>query len=199
MTTGFRFRTGQIRADGGLSLIETIVYALLLVVVVALVGGIIISSTSTQASVSRVNTATTTGQLAASSVQNGIRNSTAFVLKTYGSDQLVVASTVPAGATTTPSCYAWYFSSSARTLRYTKLTAALATQPSASTMGGWTLLASNVTTDGGPTVFSRSSGTDPMLTITFATTAGSSKPVQFTSSVVSRLAGTDISSCYSGT
>ena len=187
------------QGDDGLTLIETIVYALLLVVVVAIVAGIMISGTRTQASVSTLNTATTSGQLAATSVQNGIRNARAFVLKTYGSDQLVVASTVPSGATTTPACYAWYFSSSTGTLRYTKLTAAIAAQPSAATVASWTLLASSVTTNGGPTIFARASSSDPMLSIAFATTAGAGKPVQFTSSVVSRLAGTDISSCYSGT
>jgi len=187
------------RRDEGLTLVEVLVYALLLVVVVAVVAGIIISGTKTQTNVSSLNTATTSGQLAAGSLQNGIRNAKAFVLKTYGSDQLVIANTVPSGTSTTPSCYAWYYSSSLGTLRYTKLTTALASQPSSATVATWTLLASNVTTNGGPTIFTRSSSTDPTLSIAFATTAGASRPVQFTSSVVSRLAGTDISSCYSGT
>jgi len=187
------------RSDEGLTLVEVLVYALLLVVVVAVVAGIIISGTKTQTNVSTLNTATTSGQLAAGSLQNGIRNAKAFVLKTYGSDQLVIANTVPSGTSTSPSCYAWYYASSLGTLRYTKLTTALASQPSSATVATWTLLASNVTTNGGPTIFTRSSSTDPTLSIAFATTAGASRPVQFTSSVVSRLAGTDISSCYSGT
>jgi len=187
------------RRDEGLTLVEVLVYALLLVVVVAVVAGIIISGTKTQTNVSSLNTATTSGQLAAGSLQNGIRNAKAFVLKTYGSDQLVIANTVPSGTSTSPSCYAWYYASSLGTLRYTKLTTALASQPSSATVATWTLLASNVTTNGGPTIFTRSSSTDPTLSIAFATTAGASRPVQFTSSVVSRLAGTDISSCYSGT
>jgi hypothetical protein len=185
-------------SDDGVTLIELLVYSLLLVVVVTVVGGLLTNMLRTQSSVTTVTGATTNGQLASNSIQAGIRNSSAFKLVANGTDQLLVAKTVLADSAATQVCVAWYYSSSEKSIRYTSLQSLfpMAVVPATTT---WTSLSTGVAPVTGTAIFSRATPIDPSLNIAFTSSAGSTSVVKFSSSVVSRAVGTGISSCYSGT
>ncbi len=185
--------------DEGMTLVELIVYAFLLIIVLGIVGTIFVNSMKTQAAVSSVTDALDNSQQVARSVQNGIRNSTAFKLVANGSDQLLIARTLSNGAAATPACVAWYYSATTPgSVRYTKLTSVLTAPPTAAVVATWTLLDSGVSPISGTTIFTRSSATDAALALAFKGTAGSNRPVQISTSIVSRANGTDVSSCYTG-
>jgi type II secretory pathway pseudopilin PulG len=183
-------------SDEGFTLMELLVYCLLLAVVLAVIGGLFFNLYRTQSSVSAVTDATTGGQSAANSIQAGIRNSTAFTLVTAPAGQLLVARTVKGDAAATPGCIAWFYSpAGAGSIRTKRFTAVMHGVPTASTLATWTLLDSGIASVGGATIFSRNA-TDPTLTMDFTAAAGSNPAVEFSSSVVSRVGGTDNSSCF---
>lgn len=189
---------GVVAHEEGFTLVELIIYVLLLALVLAVVAGLFLSLYRTQNSVEAVTNATTNGQSANNSIQAGIRNSTAFVLTGNGTDQLLVARTLGTGSAVSNGCQAWYYSAGDHSIRSTLLSAPLSAVPAESTASAWTLLAGDVEPIAGTTVFSRASASDPTLTLAFSSAAGTGPRIQFSSSVASRIAGTDVSACYSG-
>ncbi len=184
--------------DDGFTLVELIVYGLLLIVVLSVVAGLFVSLYSTQKSVDAISNATSDGQSADDSIQAGIRNSTGFVVlgSTNGGDQLLVARTLGSGATATTRCVGWFYSAADRTIRTTQLTAPVAGMPGASTVATWTLLASGVSPVPGGAVFSPALGASSTLNLNFSSAAGKGSPVQFSSSVASRSGGSVLTGCY---
>ncbi|MCU1415001.1 MAG: hypothetical protein JWN80_2341, partial [Microbacteriaceae bacterium] len=188
-------------ADDGFTLIELLVSGLLGVLVLIVVAGIMISSTTTESLVRNVSTATKSGQSATNSIERGIRNAAYAVGTTQsvkvtviGSDQIVTALVVGNGATATTQCEAWYFSSTAKTIRYHAWTSGSITAPIASVLSTWTLLASGVTPVTGTTIFTQSSSTE--LAFSFKADAGKDPAIPFQSAVSSQTGVTGSVACF---
>jgi type II secretory pathway pseudopilin PulG len=188
--------------DAGFTLIELMVGALLTVLVLSLVGGIVISSTRSEGIVRSVAQATQAGQLVTSSVQAGIRNSAISLGKSApfklttpaGSDQLLVALVVSSGTTATASCAAWYYSATAKEVRYSTSGSAIAA-PNAATLATWTLLSKGVSPiSPSTTIFSSASTYN--LNLAFQEAAGMASPIPFQSSITSRTGMTGAIACF---
>lgn len=179
----------------GLTLIELIIYGILLASLLLIVGSIIISTLGVERIVRESTTATTAAQLAATSIETGVRNSTAVNLASVGSDQLLVART----AGTDPNsiawrCQAWYFSAATGTIRTTSSasdSAPIVTPSSEPTT--WALLASNIVAPTSGVIFTNSGNS---VTIYFQATTEDSPPVDIRSSSVVRAGAWESASCF---
>jgi hypothetical protein len=140
--------------------------------------------------------ATTAGQLAARSIDSGVRNSLQFQLSTpTGADQLIRARVQGTGATGGTYCAAWYYSATERTIRYKRFTPATPTATAivpatftAAERSSWLLLLEGVRpAEGRPAtdpVFSQSGAT---LKLDITVAAGRDQPTPITSSSTRRL------------
>lgn len=182
-------------SEQGFTLVELLISSMLLVIVLTIVGAIMASTTSTSKIVNSVTSASTAGQLAAESVERGIRNSSDFHLTTpTGTDQLLVARTAQGGATINWICMAWYYSAAGGgTIRYTSSPTAIPATPTATDLAGWTLLDTGVSPASGTGIFS---ATGTVLTLAFNGLAGSNPPVAISSSVFSRAGSSGTPACY---
>ena len=186
----------RLRDEGdGFTLIELIVYGILLVSVLLIVGSIMISTLGVERIVRESTTATTAAQLAATSIETGVRNSSAVELTAIGSDQLLVART----AGTTPGsiawrCQAWYYSAAAGTIRST--TSSSDSAPISVPTGeptAWSLLTSNIVAPTSGAIFTNSGNS---VTIYFQATTDDSEPVDIRSSSVVRAGAWESASCF---
>src|SRR4051812_34136592 len=97
--------------DKGFTLVELVIAAMILVLVLAVVGAMITSLSKTSTTVTGMTSTSTSAQLAAESVELGIRNSSDFLLTSpTGSDQLLIARTAQGTTSVTWTCVAWYYS-----------------------------------------------------------------------------------------
>lgn len=177
-----RLRRLRLASDEGVTMMELLVYSILGVFVLVIVGSLIINGMRGQSSVTSITSATTTGQLAASSIQADIRNASAIKVTVIGNDQLVVARVARGNDSAVAwKCVAWYYSATTKEIR-TKTSAAAVTAPSSGTLSSWTLIASSVKPKG-TVVFA---GDAKQLTMTYTVDAGTTKPVPITSSATSR-------------
>lgn len=195
---GARLR-GFPRGDGGFTLIEMMVAALLFTLVGIVVGGIFISSLRAQQTVTGVSTSTNTAQSAATSIDNGIRNASGYQLSAAGPDQLLVARVAGSGSSLTWSCVAWYYSSSQGTIRTTRgAVGTKITTPTSSQLATWTVLTTAASPRSGSTIFTDVDGTS--VTVSFDVTgAGKKVAMQFTSSRPIGVAATTLAEsdkCY---
>jgi hypothetical protein len=178
----------EITHDDGISLVELLIYSALALVVLAIVGGMLINSVRTESTVRSVTEATTQGQLAAGSLENGVRNSTDFTLTTQPSgDQLLQARVASTSTPVVYRCVAWYYSISTKSLRYRESPTTVAV-PTSAQLAGWRLLVSGIlpktgVAAAGP-IFA---GVEPQLDIDFRVTAGKDPPAAISSSTVRRL------------
>lgn len=191
--------------DDGFTLIELVVAAALTLIVLSIVAGMMISSMNTANTVRSVTGATMDGQLVTNSIDRGIRNSqglaigspavqTPFSLTVpSGSDQLLIARVTGSGAASTSNCAAWYFSATAKTVRYKTFGSALtvANKP-ISEPASWTLLSSGVKPISGTTIFSQNG---QRLAIAFKVEAGSHPAVIFRTSSGSQTGMTGSAAC----
>ncbi len=185
--------------ESGLTLVELLVTVLLLSVVITVVGSIFMTSLNVQQRVSGTTSSTTSAQSSAATIDATVRNASAYALSASGTDQLLVARVAGSGSTLTWSCVAYYYSSSAGTIRTTRgVVGTKITAPSASTLATWTLLSTAVTPRTGSTIFTDVDGTS--LNVAYDVTgAGKKVAIQFTTSrpigvAVSTLAEAD--KCY---
>ena len=180
--------------DQGFTLIELLIASLLLVVVLAIVGAMLASLQTASRRVDALSATSSSAQVAAESIERGIRNSSDFLLSTpSGTDQLLIARTAQGGSTLTWICAAWYFSAAnGGSIRYTQSPSAIAA-PSSSALATWTLLASNVSPISGGAVFG---GTSPQLTIGFSGQSSSGGSVSISSTVLSRAGSAGSPACY---
>ncbi|RZU64112.1 pilin/secretion family protein with methylation motif [Microterricola gilva] len=181
-------------AERGFTLVELLVYMLLMVLVLAVAGGLLSTTLIQSTTVRAVDNSSTAAQLAADSIETGIRNSSDFSLSTpIGNDQLLVARVASNDATLTWSCVAWYYSASGRSLRMTRSATAIAA-PTAAQLSSWTLLVDGVSPISGNSVFATTTGR--RLTIAFNGLAGDHPPVAITTSAFGRAGATGSVSCY---
>ncbi|WP_434318397.1 prepilin-type N-terminal cleavage/methylation domain-containing protein [Leifsonia sp. P73] len=182
------------RRDDGFTLVELVIAAMLLVLVLSVVGAIMSSLSQTSKTVNSMTSTSTSAQLAAESIERGIRNSSDFLLTNpTGTDQMLVARTAQGNTTLTWTCVAWYYSSAnGGSIRYTMSPSAIAT-PTAATLSQWTLLATGVAPSSGTGIFS---GSSPQLTIGFNGQSTGAGNVTISSTVVSRAGSSGTPACY---
>ncbi len=146
MTT---LRSERPHPEGGITLVELIIYALLSIIVLAVVGGVLANGLQTQARVKTVTDAATTAQQIVSSIQSGVHNSSAVTIvspSTTGS-QMLIARVIGMDTASTATCQAWYYTPSNGGAMYTKKTspAAVIAAPTSDPPSGWSLLGVGVT------------------------------------------------------
>jgi len=179
--------------ERGVTLIEVIVYALLLSVVIAIAGGMIFSAVTTSKTVVSMTQNSTAGQLVSRSVVTGIRNSSDFQLSgPVGDDQFLVARRAGAGATLTWSCEAWYYSVTENKVWHTGSGLAIL-PPTAAEVATWTLLTEDVQPVSGTAIFS---ALNDRLSISILGLDGAHRPIDITSSATSRAGASGSLTCY---
>jgi len=177
-------------AESGFTLVELIVYVSLLGIIITVVSGIFLSSLSAEKSVRTVVQATSLGQVAAQSVQAGIRNSSDFRLQSYSNnDQLVRARVAGSDSALTYGCAAWYYSAADRTIRH-KTSATAIAPPTAAQLATWLLLVDGVvpatTTPVSTQIFTADPAAPQQLDIAFEVASGGSDPNAAISSSAAR-------------
>lgn len=177
-------------------MMELVVAASMLSVVLMVVGSIFISVITTQSTVSAVTTSSTAGQLAARSIETGVRNASEYQLVAVGSDQLLVARTAGTESALSWSCVAWFYDAddggSIRMTRTADGTAIAA--PDAAELADWTLLADGISPrDGAPGIFS---STPPLLAVAFDATADdhAATVIEFTATPLTQ--STEAATCF---
>lgn len=185
----------RLRRDNGFTLSELIVSSALFSLVILVAGSILLGQVSAQQQVSAVTSATTEAQLASSTIDGGIRNSSGFELTAVGSDQLLVARVAGGGATLQWVCRAWYYSADADTIRMTSTTPGTpVAAPTVAQLATWTLLADGITPTTGTTIFSASGD---LLTVSFrAKTDDDNRPVAIELSSAPLAGVTESTTCY---
>lgn len=185
----------RLRRDDGFTLTELIASSALFSMVTLIAVSIFLGQFSAQQQVSAITTTTTDAQLASTTIDAGIRNSSGFELTAAGSDQLLVARVAEAGATLQWMCRAWYYSASADTIRMTSATPGTpVAAPTAAQLETWTLLADGVTPTSGTTIFSASGD---LLTVSFqAETDDDNRPVAIELSSAPMAGVTENTTCY---
>src|SRR5690606_16711085 len=104
-------------------------------------GSIFIDQFNAQRQVTAVTSTTTDAQLAGTTIDTGIRNSTGFELTSVGGDQYLVARVAGGGATLQWTCRAWYYSATAHTIRMQDSEPGTPLPPpSPGDLASWTLL-----------------------------------------------------------
>lgn len=167
----------RLRAEqSGFTLMELLVAASLLGLTITLVGTLMVSLVTTERTVTGVTAGTTNAQLAATSIDARISQSSSFQVTDVGADQMLVARVAGGAAALDWQCFAWYYSSagegSIRTVSAPDgSTIAL---PDATALDSWSSLITGVSPPAGGTVFTANG---PQLSITFDVAAGTSPPV----------------------
>ena len=180
-------------SDEGFTLIELLVASVLGVIILLIVGSLLINGLRGQTSVTAITTATNDSQLAATTIQGDIRNSTAVKTVAVGSDQFVVARVARGNdAAVAYKCVAWYYSATKKEIRSFESAGAIGA-PSASTLATWRLVASKVAPKG-TAVFSSSDLKS--LSITFFVDAGTAKAVPISTFAASRNPTGDSAPCF---
>jgi prepilin-type N-terminal cleavage/methylation domain-containing protein len=182
-------------SEKGFTLIELLISMMLFVIVAAIVATMFASMSSSSKTVDSLTGSATSAQLAASSVERGVRNSSDFLLTNpTGTDQLLVARTALGGSTLTWVCSAWYYSAAnGGSLRYTTSPTAIPAAPTASALAGWTLLDTGLTPTSGNGIFSATPG---QLTLAFTEQSTGAGPLSISGTAVSRAGSTGTPACY---
>jgi hypothetical protein len=179
--------------ERGLTLIEVLVYALLLSFIVAIAGGMIFSAVTTSKTVVSMTQNSTAGQLVSRSVVTGIRNSSDFQLSApVGDDQLLVARRAGSGAILDWSCEAWYYSAVDNKVWFTSSELAIL-PPTAAEVATWTLLTADVQAASGTAIFS---ALNDRLSISILGLDGAHRPIDITSSATSRAGASGSLTCF---
>jgi hypothetical protein len=183
------------RNDEGFTLVELMVTAVLTLIVMMAVGGLLISMIRTPQAVTARVDASGGAQVAANSIELGIRNSSDFRLTSpQGTDQLLVARTAQSGATIVWLCSAWYYSATDQSIRFTTSPTMIPTTPTATDLSTWTVLDTSVTPASGTGIFTVS-GEEVGLAFAGAVT-GQQLPQSITTSAFSRAGSTGSPQCY---
>lgn len=188
-------RHSRATEDSGLTLVELIVYSILLVTVLLIVGTILISTQNIGLVVRESTTTASAAQLAATSIESGVRNASAVKLTDIGDDQLLQVRTAGADPDSVAwHCESWYYSESAGTIRFTMSASdAVAVASPSSEPTNWGLLVSKVEPSSGSGIFTQSGNS---ITIDFHGTTEDSAPVVIRTSVALRTAFLESASCF---
>ena len=122
----------------GFTLIELIIYSVLLGLVLAIVGGLLANAFRALSTVRSSAVAHTNGQLVLSTIETAFRNGSGAEVSDSG--KLLVVR-IPAGADW--ECQAWYYNPASGGSVYTTTTPTRAAIDTATSASEWTLLASN--------------------------------------------------------
>lgn len=171
------------------------VTTVLTLIVMMAVGGLLISMIRTPQAVTARVQASGGAQVAANSIELGIRNSSDFRLTSpQGADQLLVARTAQSGSTIVWVCSAWYYSAADQSIRYVTSPSAIPAAPTPSDLAAWAVLDTTVTPTSGTGIFT-ASGAEVMLA--FRGAASGQQPDQtITTSAFSRAGSTGSPQCY---
>lgn len=103
-------RLSRLREDDGITLVELVIYSLLLVIIGGFVGNLIVRGFIAQRDVGEASAATSTGQNAAQSIAAGIRNASVIgLVSSSAGTELLVARVAGNDATISWTCQAWYY------------------------------------------------------------------------------------------
>ncbi|GAA4177738.1 type II secretion system protein [Gryllotalpicola koreensis] len=142
----------HVATEDGFTLVELLIYTMLLAIVLVIVGGFMFNSISSSNTIRTTSQASTEGQLIASSLQAGIENATAVTGTDYpDGSALVMARVATRGATLDWQCEAWYYSAADKAVYTTTTHPAVAiTLPTGGPKGSWSLLGDGIVpvTDG---------------------------------------------------
>jgi type II secretory pathway pseudopilin PulG len=183
--------------ESGITLVELLVYIVLLGAVMGIVVNLLSTSVRTEARIRSVSSDVRSAQLVGDSITTGIRNSSGFRLSVpAGSDQLLIARVAGGqGDAVTWGCQGWYYSAASQSIR----SAALAppyTAPS-SEPTGWTLLGAGVTPSAGASVFTTTTTTaGPQLAFSFRFATAGNTPVGISNAIVGRAGPSGTPTCY---
>lgn len=184
--------TRQARGEQGLGLIELMIYAAFSLVVLGMVGSIFIVMLTTQQNVLTTNSSAASAQLVATTIETGIRNSTAFALTTEPSgNQFLVARSAGSGANPSWQCIAWYYSVDG-SLRYHRSDSAI-TAPSSGELSSWTLLGTGLVPTQGTTIFS---GSQAVLNLDFQARNPGTPTVTIATSVSPQAGPVESAPCF---
>ena len=142
------------KSERGITLVELLMYSLLLAIVLALIGGLLINGLVTERTVRNSAEATSSGQLAARSVSHGVRASTTLQLSAPSGEPQVLMALIVDDAISSPvvsHCAAWYYGGGE--LRTTRSDTMIPMPASPTDVDSWTLLASGVEPAGTTPVF----------------------------------------------
>lgn len=186
-------RTVAQSREAGFTMVELLVYALLLSLVLAVVGGFLISTMTVQSDVRSRAEATTLGQSVVRSVQNGIRNASYVTLTDISGSQFLLVRTAASGANLEWVCQAWYYSPDEDGSLYMTRTqpAAAIAAPTAADLLTWTRMADGISADG-ETIFSAIAG---RVTIDLDIVAADNSPISIETTAAMRLLPSTISPC----
>ncbi len=182
-------------ADSGVTLVELMIYAILLGLLISIVSGLLISSSLTERSVRSLTGTASNAQLAADAIETGIRNSTGYQLTAVNATTQFLVARVPSGSsatTITYACTAWYYSTGTGVIR-TKTSSTAIAVPDATTAATWTNLANGVTPVSGSTIFG---GDTSQLTIAYKGKSGNGFPVSVNTSAVRRTEEWTTTPCF---
>lgn len=181
-------------SEKGFSLIELLVYSLLLSLVIAMVGGMIISALTVSDTVVSMTRTSTAGQLVARSVVTGIRNSSDFRLTSpVGDDQLLVARTAGFDETVAWRCLAWYYSPDGDGAVWFTSSSNAILPPTAADLSTWTLLTKDVRPVAGTGIFS---ALNERLSLSILGLDGLTLPIDIRSSATSRAGASGSLACF---
>jgi type II secretory pathway pseudopilin PulG len=194
-------RRDALVAESGYTLVELLVYSLLLVVVLTIVGAMLINLITVERQVRETTAATTAAQQAADTIANGVRNSRAFFVQDTGllgsGDELLLATTAGTGDPVSWHCRAWYFSAAEGSLRYMRMVAPDTPVPlptdQGELTGSWTLLAGDVRTTDSGIVFGN---VGRQVTTQFETFANDNTATTIRSSALSRAGQWESEPCF---
>lgn len=182
--------------DEGFTLVELVIYGLLAVGVLLTVGTILVGSMNIERTVRESTSIANAAQLAARSIESGVRNASAVTLNSVGDDQLLMARTAGSDPdSVTWRCIAWYFSSDSGTIRQmsTASDSVPVTTPTAEPTN-WALLASDIQPPASGKIFDDDN--PPSVTMEFIGSAGTAAPITISTSVAPRAGAEGSASCF---
>jgi type II secretory pathway pseudopilin PulG len=185
--------------ESGITLVELLVYIVLLGAVMGIVVNLFSTSVRTEARIRSVSSDVRSAQLVSDSLVSGVRNSSGYKLSLpFGADQLLVARVANTqGETITWECRGWYYAAGNKTIR----TALMPSPYTAPTWepSSWTLLGTGVTpTPGnGDAVFTTTTtAAGQQLGFSFQFASSGNTPVGISNTVVGRAGPSGTPTCY---
>ena len=173
----------DVRDEGGVTLVELLIYMMLAVVVLTIVGAILINSFRTQAQVQDGAQSASTAQLVAESIGQGVRNASALEVTNPSPDSTMLRTrSIDGSASGNWICQAWVWSSGE--LRTARSSTAIGA-PDTATFSTWALLATGVSAVGSTPIFSASAD-ERSLSVTLTVANGETVPILIDSVMVAQ-------------
>lgn len=193
------------QTDAGITLVELLIYSVLMLVVLTLVGTILYRALVSQRDVRDVTDASNAAQLVSASFERGVRNASKIAYTTSAGDELL-AVRARVGSSTAPSwaCEGWFYDASALTLYTKTVPAAGAPNPaitapvSTADYATWTTLARGLSPRAPSTAVFTPDGL-PIATVdlNISVAAGQRRPVVIVTQATKRPQGsTESAPCF---